>query len=279
MRGVPLALLLGGLLLLGACASPAGRASASPAPSTPTGGASKATAVPAGCGNAEPSDQDLEIASTVYGSVDRVRVHLTPCARASADPLPVLYLLHGMGHDESHWIEVGAPDAADQAVLGGTFPPAVIVIPDAAPAYSCIDCGQELATHLLDEIEPQLSAIARVDPARRAIGGISYGGGLALGVAGARPDAFVAVGGHSPVEAPEEALVVLAVKHVPVYLDAGADDSLLDGTEEMAGILDAHCGDFTFTVNDGAHEEPYWRIHTPQYLEFYGFHLKPGGSS
>jgi enterochelin esterase-like enzyme len=225
------------------------------------------------CRTNATEDHDLVVHSSVYQTDQRVKVHLTPCAAGSERPLPVLYLLHGAGADETQWPDVGASTAADAAVVHGSFPPAVIVIPDAKPAYTCTDCQADLTTHLLREIEPRLAAYARIDTGHRAIGGISRGGGLALSVAANHPDDFVAVGGHSPVDVPETELDVLAVR-LPVYLDVGRNDSLVGSAEQMAEHLKLRGGNVQLTVNRGGHDRPYWRAYTPAYLDFYGRYLR-----
>lgn len=260
------------LLTLVACSGSEATVPSSSAPHAPS-----ATTVPGKplvpCRSITTEDRDLVVPSAVYKNDQRVKVHLTPCAPGSQRPLPVLYLLHGAGADETQWPDVGVLKAADAAVTAGTFPPAVIVIPDAQPAYSCSDCQTDLTTHLLKEIEPRLAAYAPIDTSRRAIGGISRGGGLALSVAAHHPGDFVAVGGHSPVDVPESDLDVLA-DHLPVYLDVGRNDSLVGSTEQMAEYLKLRKGDVQLTISPGAHERAYWRAHTAAYLDFYGRYLR-----
>lgn len=80
------------------------------------------------------------------------------------------------------------------------------------------------------EIEPRLADFARIDSNRRALGGISMGGGLALTVAAHHPEDFAAVGGHSPVQVDAPELALLAGR-MPIYLDAGRDDGFAESTE------------------------------------------------
>ena len=268
---VGVALAAASMLSIVACAGSATTVASSSPP--PTTAESVPSDPPGTCRSSVTKNHDLVVPSTVYQTDQRVKVHLTPCASGSERALPVLYLLHGAGADETQWPDVGAFTAVDAAVMAGSFPPAVIVIPDAKPAYSCTDCQADLTTHLLNEIEPRLATYAQIDTGRRAIGGISRGGGLALSVAAHHPADFVAVGGHSPVDVPESDLDVLA-DHLPVYLDVGRNDSLVGSTEQMAEYLKLRGGNVQLTVNPGSHDRPYWRAHTPAYLDFYGRYLR-----
>ena len=264
-------------LLLGACSgsssgsssSRSSPSSTSPSAATPTTASWPATAP---CRSGASEDHDLVVPSKVYGGTDRVTVHLTPCVAQAGRPVPVLYLLHGAGNDEGQWRDVGVLAAADRAVADGTFPPSVIVIPNAQGAYSCSDCQANLTTHLLQEIEPKLSAFANIDTSHRAIGGISVGGGRALTVAAHHPNDFVAVGGHSPIPVKSAELDLLAGR-MPVYLDVGRDDSFASSTEKMARELEDHGATVELALNAGGHRDPYWHDHLTEYLEFYGRHL------
>ena len=265
-RRVALAVAVAATLVTGACS---GSTSDSSKTTVPTTGSWPSSAP---CRSGASEDHDLVVPSKVYRSDDRVTVHVTPCVEATGRSVPVLYLLHGSGNDEHQWSDVGVLQAADRAVATGVFPPSVIVIPDAQGAYGCSDCEADLTTHLLTEIEPKLAAFADINPARRAIGGISAGGGLALTVAARHPEDFVAVGGHSPVSVGASDLDVLADR-MAVYLDVGRDDAFVGSTEKMAQELEHRGAVVELAVNSGGHKDPYWNEHVADYLEFYGRYL------
>ena len=233
------------------------------------------TTIPASidCMVSEPTDQDIVVPSAIYHGDQRVRIHLTPCTLDQPTPVSVLYLLHGAGADETQWSDVGVFEAADAAVARGELAPTAIVLPDALPNFSCADCASNYERHLLDEIEPQVADLVPVDTSRRAIGGISRGGGMALRVAGADPRAFVAVGGHSAVDAPADVLAVIADAQLPVRLDAGVDDSLLATSQQMANTLAVEGGVVDQVQSPGGHDRPYWRAHVTDYIAFYAEHL------
>ncbi len=226
------------------------------------------------CNMPEPIDQVLEIHSPAFASIDRVDVHFTPCTLDQPSPNALIYLLHGSGADETQWSDVDIFTAADAAVINGTMPPSIVVTPDAADAYRCSDCADDLLTHLIHEVEPAIARIAPVDPTRRAIGGISRGGGLALEAAGRAPGDFVAVGAHSSVDAPDSALLSIAAAGLPVRLDAGTDDRLAARDERMTQFIDSHGGKAEFVIGQGSHNRDYWRSQANTYIAFYAEHLQ-----
>lgn len=230
---------------------------------------------PLPCQMSDPIDHVLEVDSDVFGAVERVSVHFTPCTLDQPTPNPILYLLHGAAADETQWPDVDIFAAADRAVLNGTMPPSILVAPDAAGAYTCSGgCASDLFVHLLDEIEPAIQRIAPIDPSHRTIGGISRGGGLALQVAGFDPRQFVAIGAHSSVNAPDEALRAIADSRVPVRLDVGDDDGLADASTAMTSFIDANGGRADLVVSPGGHDRAYWRSQADAYIAFYAAHLR-----
>lgn len=229
---------------------------------------------PASCNLSEPVDQTIKIDSAVYGEADVVSVHFTPCTLDQPNPNAIIYLLHGAGADQTQWPDVDAFTAADAAVLDGTMPPSVLVAPNAPRAYLCCVCGADLLTHLLDEVEPAIERLAPVDPARRAIGGISRGGGLALAVAGLAPTEFLAVGAHSSIAASDETLAAIATAHLPTRFDVGDHDSLRPASERMAATIEAGGGSAELDVSTGGHDRDYWRSQATAYIAFYAAHLR-----
>ena len=238
-------------------------------PPDPTG----STLDPTQCAMPRPIDEVVEVRSSVFETTDRVSVHFTPCSVDQPTPNAIVYLLHGASADETQWPDVDIFTAADAAVMNGTMPPSILVAPDAAPAYACRSCADDLLTHLVDEIEPVIARTAPVDPARRAIGGISRGGGLALDVAGLAPADFVAVGAHSSVEASDSALAAIAAARLPVRFDVGDDDGLAGASHHMTESITTNGGRSELVVGIGGHDRAYWRSEADAYIAFYASHL------
>lgn len=225
------------------------------------------------CEMPQPVDIVIEVPNAASGTTDRVSVHYTPCTLDQPTPNAIVYLLHGASADETQWPDVNIFTAADEAVMDGTMPPSILVAPDAAFAYSCRDCADELLSHLLDEIEPMIERTAPVDTTRRAIGGISRGGGLALDVAGLAPNQFVAIGAHSSVRASDPALLAIAQAGLPVRFDVGEDDGLISASEDMAAFVQNTGGNAELVIGPGNHDRDYWRGQADAYIAFYGAHL------
>lgn len=72
----------------------------------------------------------IEYASTVTGS-KRPAVVYTPPGYSSSRKYPVLYLLHGIGGDESHWTQLGAADSIlDNLIAANSAVPMIVVMPN-----------------------------------------------------------------------------------------------------------------------------------------------------
>lgn len=218
-------------------------------------------------------DAQLVIPSPVYATTETVRVHLTPCPGHGR--LAVLYLLHGAGADQTQWVDLDVGQAADELVRQGVLPPTAIIMPNAATDYGSDPGGARLATLLIDEIEPVVAASNPLDGTRRAIGGISRGAALAFLAFDARSDAFVALGGHSPAtEIDDDRAQRIADAGIPIWLDAGTDDSTRQNLQTMATTLEQHGVDVEVHVSPGKHDRSYWRSRTPDYLRFYAAALR-----
>ncbi|WP_157962482.1 esterase family protein [Homoserinimonas sp. OAct 916] len=207
------------------------------------------------------------------GTLGDYQVYLPPCyATASATRYPALYLLHGAGHDDAYWLDVGVVGAADDAIEQGKIAPLIIVMPDGGATFSAARGGVTFGDFLTDELIPRVDASYRTIAARggRAIGGISMGGGVALSIAAKAPTLFVAVGGHSPVvNDPTSLATALQKGGERVWLDVGDGDSLRNGSVELAQELRVLGADVSFEMTTGNHVESYWQSHLGEYLNFY----------
>ncbi len=210
------------------------------------------------------------VSSTVYPQPVPVSIYLPPCYASSAEPLPVIYLLHGANTDETQWPDLRVQAEADTLIANGA-PPFVVVMPGGD--YSAeIDYAAFVLNVLVPAMNDQLQI--RTDAAGRTIGGISLGGYWALSIALHHPDQFGAVGGYSPVVARgTDDLVAVAriaagLDRLRIQVDVGDADALAAGAHLLAATLQARGLDVTFTTNPGGHDRPYWRSHTGDYLSF-----------
>jgi S-formylglutathione hydrolase FrmB len=203
-----------------ACLAACGRSSAPPAATDPT---NATAAVPDGPGEVETH----HFHSDALG-VDKDYVVYLPAGYA-ADPArryPVIYMLHGLGGNETMWAGVGKLAAtADQLHLQ-----AIVVMPDGDAGFwangatkvdraACLQTRPIFSEHedaadycvetpayedyvirdLIGHVDATYRTIA--ERGGRGIGGLSMGGFGALQLAMRHPDLFVSTASHSGVDA------------------------------------------------------------------------------
>ncbi len=220
----------------------------------------------------------LSVPSQVYGKPVPVKVYLPPCYEGSDHALPVVYLLHGGGADETQWPDLGVQRQADALIARGV-PSFVVVMPDGEYIWT-LDYEAFVLNELFPVIEKGFSV--KTGKAGRAIGGLSLGGYWALRIAFRHPNLFAAVGGNSPVIArgePDDPLnlarTAAGLDQLQIALDVGDLDSLRSDTKLLARTLQARGLAISFNINPGDHGRPYWRAHTGDYLRFYTNALNP----
>jgi enterochelin esterase family protein len=199
---------------------------------------------------------------------------------------PVVYLLHGFGDREEAWIDAGrANTIVDNLIAQGRIAPVIVVMPYGHPVpvesrhFSQDYSARNLAAmerDVLDDIIPVVERDYRADARaeKRAIVGLSMGGGQALTIGLGHPGTFRWVGAFSSA-APEHDLekTFAGVIGDPagrphlVWIAVGRDDSLLKRNEAFHAWLEKEGIAHTWTVSEGAHEWPVWRSYLPQFLE------------
>ncbi|MBI4770311.1 MAG: esterase family protein, partial [Chloroflexi bacterium] len=198
------------------------------------------------------------------------RLYLPPCYADEAPArYPVLYLIHGLGYDETQWDSLGTGEAADRLILTGELPPFLIVMPlDRQDSRF----GEALVADLL----PHVDTVFRTRPERegRAIGGLSRGAGWAVHVGLLHPELFGAVGAHSLAvfnsDAGHVAEWLDQLSASPrLYLDIGEDDSLLYSARWFEGLLAGQGIPHEWRLNPGGHNRAYWQAHVEAYLRWY----------
>src|SRR5205085_1014577 len=122
---------------------------------------------------------------------------------------PVLYLMHGIGGDETEWERYAKPDIQlDNLLADGKAVPMIIVLPNGraevddhsknniyahAPAFAAFE--QDLLKDVIPAIESRYSV--QGDREHRALAGLSMGGGQSLNFGLAHLDTFAWIGGFS----------------------------------------------------------------------------------
>jgi enterochelin esterase-like enzyme len=226
-------------------------------------------------------------ASKVRGGDAGMWIYTPPAYDPRAEArYPVLYLLHGFGDGEEAWIDVGhANTIVDNLIAQGRIAPLIVVMPYGHPVpieqqtssdpYTARN-NAAMQKDLLGDIVPIIERDYRADPSpeKRAIAGLSMGGGQSLTIGLGNPGQFKWVGGFSSA-APRKNLETTfadvirdpsARPHV-LWIAVGRDDSLFKRNEAFHAWLDKEGIAHTWTVSDGAHEWPVWRAYLPQFLE------------
>jgi enterochelin esterase-like enzyme len=192
-------------------------------------------------------------------------------------------MLHGLPFDDSHWDGIGIDEAADSGIADGTLPSFVIAMPAADNDGTFKNTSGGPASFeavLVDEFVPFIESMYRVsrEADKRAIGGMSRGAVWSLEIAFRNPDRFSAVGGHSaalnvnlapPLYDPIFLAADPSIRSLRIYLDAGRDDWVLPGMEELHSALEAAGVPHNYVVYEGQHDDGYWSAHVAEYLAFY----------
>jgi enterochelin esterase family protein len=214
---------------------------------------------------------------SVTGEQQQLVVYTPPGYEGSGEQrYPVLFLLHGFGDDQTAWTEVGrAHRIADNLIASGKAKPMVIVMPYGHPTGLPFgevpsDYGDKNDAAMVREIDqiliPWVGARYRVadDPNRRAITGLSMGGGHSLRTALATND-FAWVGAFSAA-APDELPTLLASDLAAfkqqirlLWIACGDEDFLLDRNRKFVERLRAADVEHTYVETSGSHNWDVWR--------------------
>ena len=229
------------------------------------------------CGETHGQIIHAQLRSGAFHNAQTYRVYLPACYTEQANRrYPTLYLLHGGNHNEEHWDDVGVDDAADPLIAAGAIPPLLIILPDGGQDFGPLHGDPPpFAGFLLGELIPHIDATYRTVPdrAHRALGGISYGAAWSLLLAARYPDAFSAIGAHSPAIGSFNGIYpdvgALAAGKPRIYLDVGDQDALRRPVAAFDAELTAAGLPHEFHIYPGRHIEAYWTSHLEEYLRFY----------
>lgn len=135
------------------------------------------------------SIQTLGYDSSVAGEEREALVWLPPTYKPTGKKFPVLYLQHGGGQSFRDWVEVGrAEQILDNLWLQGQLADMIVVMGNGNVA--------DFSTELLENIVPAVEDSYNVAPGKkkRALAGLSMGGGQAFEVFSEHPGEFGAIG-------------------------------------------------------------------------------------
>lgn len=229
--------------------------------------------------------------SEVMDAHRRMMVYTPAGYEDSNERYPVLYLLHGMGGDETAWNELGrATVILDNLIASGRVKPMIVVMPNgnamqkSSPAYTAQ--GVEVVNFRLPdsyngEFERGFGEIityidrhyrTQAHAEGRAIAGLSMGGYHSHYISANMPDMFSYVGLFSPaIDARtrldiyadmERKLQELHDAHLRLYwIGIGESDFLYNEVVRLRERLDAMKFPYTYFESAGGHVWSNWQYY------------------
>jgi enterochelin esterase-like enzyme len=217
----------------------------------------------------------IEYDSKTVGTKRKMQVY-TPPGYTPNKQYPVLYLLHGIGGDETEWQRFATPDILmDNLIADGKAVPMIIVMPNGrAQKNDRADAGMGAAgafatfeRDLLDDVIPAIQSRYSTYTNResRALAGLSMGGGQSLNFGLAHLDTFAWVGGFSsapntkpPVQlVPDPAAATQQLKLL--WLSCGKKDGLIRISQGVHAYLKEKNVPHVWHVDGNAHDATHWR--------------------
>ena len=213
--------------------------------------------------------------SKTVGTSRKMQVY-TPPGYTRDTKYPVLYLLHGIGGDETEWQRFAAPNVIlDNLIADGKAVPFIVVMPngraqkndraegnvfESAPAFATFE------RDLLDDVIPTIESRYSVDPSRekRAIAGLSMGGGQSFNFGLGHLDMFAWVGPFSaaPNTKPVEELIPntdeAKAKLKLLWISCGNRDGLIRVSQDIHRFLKKHDIPHVWHVDGHGHDPQHW---------------------
>ena len=218
----------------------------------------------------------IEYDSKTVGAKRKMQVY-TPPGYSSEKKYPVLYLLHGIGGDETEWQRFAQPEVLlENLMADGKAVPMIIVMPNgraqkndraegnifaAAPAFATFE--RDLLDDVIPAIQSRYSTYTNRES--RALAGLSMGGGQTLNFGLTHLDTFSWLGGFSsaPNTKPPAELVpdaAAAKSHLKLLLlSCGNKDGLINISQGMHVYLKEQGVPHIWHVDGNGHDATHWR--------------------
>ena len=146
--------------------------------------------------------EGLTVESKILGHPVRYSVYLPADYATSNRSYPVVYLLHGIGDNDTAWIQYAQVNlTADEAIAAQEIAPMIIVMPDAGRNWyvNNFDGSERYEDFFFQEFIPAIESMYRIraEKSFRGIAGLSMGGSGALLYSFKHPDIFAACAAFS----------------------------------------------------------------------------------
>lgn len=218
----------------------------------------------------------VEYDSKTVGTTRKMNVY-TPPGYSSDKKYPVLYLLHGIGGDETEWQRFARPETLlDNLIADRKAVPMIVVMPNgraqkndraegnvfgSAPAFAVFE--RDLLDDVIPAIESRYSIQA--DREHRALAGLSMGGGQSLNFGLAHLDTFGWIGGFSSApntKTPEELIsdpTKVREQVKLLWLSCGNKDGLIRISQRTQRYLKEKGIPHVWNVDSHGHDPTHWR--------------------
>jgi len=218
----------------------------------------------------------IEYDSKTVGTKRKMQVY-TPPGYSKDKKYPVLYLLHGIGGDETEWERFAHPDnVLDNLIADGKAVPMIIVMPNGraqkndraeGDVYRSGPAFANFEHDLLDDVIPTIESrySVQADREHRALAGLSMGGGQTLNFGLGHLDTFAWIGGFSSapntktpqelVPDPEAAKAKLKL----LWISCGNKDGLIRISQGVHGYLKEKGVPHVWHVDSNAHDPTHWK--------------------
>lgn len=216
----------------------------------------------------------IEYESKTVGTTRKMQVY-TPPGYSKDQKYPVLYILHGIGGDETEWQRFSKVDALmDNLIADKKAVPMIVVMPNgraqkddradagmgAAPAFAVFE--RDLLDDVIPAIESRYST--KADAEHRALAGLSMGGGQTLNFGFAHMDTFDWIGGFSsaPNTKPPSELIPDADAAKSdlklIMITCGSKDGLFRISKGVHTFLKENDVPHIWHVDDQGHDPTHW---------------------
>lgn len=208
--------------------------------------------------------ETVEYDSKTVGGKRKMLVYTAPTAKS--EKLPVLYLLHGAGDDETGWKVKGSADIVlDNLYADKKLVPMLVVMPNGFAKGKDGNKNSGFEDDLLKDIIPYIEShySVKADRESRAIAGLSMGAGQASRIGLKHLDTFAYVGAFSGGGKGAETLTPdadLARKQLRLlWISNGDKDGGFKSSEAWHQNLESRKIPHVWHIDSGGHTWPVWK--------------------